>query len=686
MSRGVTDLLYLFDRPSEPVFVPRGENNVSFDIPGSYADRYRSNAVEILNRFGEGTIEKIPVKEVSLPSFDFAQQLGRRENFSLFIPKHRKVAGRLVEILMGMRNYEDFLSASVFCHDRVNPYLYIYCLSVAILHRPDTQNLPLPSHCEVFPDKYVDSGIFAKAREEANVVPAGSRIPIEIPRDYTASDLDEEHKVAYFREDLGVNLHHWHWHLVYPFTGPRQIVQKDRRGELLYYMHQQIQARYNFERFCNGLGRVKRWNNWRDPIPEAYFPKLDSLVASRSWPARPANAVLKDVNRPADQIQVDIQDMERWRDRIYEVIQTGAILNDKGERVPLTETGGIDLLGDIMEASILSPNPNLYGDLHNFMHVTLSYVHDPDHRYLESFSPIGDPSTTMRDPVFYRLHQYVEDVFQQHKRTLQPYTQQQLGYPDVRVTDAEIVTPNASKNVLSTFWQQSDVDMSRGLDFVPRGSVLARYTHLQHVPYVYRIKVVNQSRTLKLGTCRIYMSPKTDERGLPMPFRDQKNFMIELDKFTVSLKPGENQVERKSDESSVTIPFERTFRNLDAGRPTDVAQLEEFNFCGCGWPQHMLIPKGTKEGLRSELFVMISNYDNDKVEQNVEGRCVNAMSYCGIRNKKYPDARPMGFPFDRWPREGVETLNQFLTPNMIVKDVTIRHRDEVLKRPVDNAV
>ena len=68
--------------------------------------------------------------------------------------------------------------------------------------------------------------------------------PIIIPKDYTASDADPEHRVAYFREDMGINLHHWHWHLVYPFqSANREIVAKNRRGELFYYMHQQIVAR-----------------------------------------------------------------------------------------------------------------------------------------------------------------------------------------------------------------------------------------------------------------------------------------------------------------------------------------------------------------------------------------------------------------------------------------------------------
>lgn len=151
------------------------------------------------------------------------------------------------------------------------------------------------------------------------------QIPLEIPRDFTASNLDPEHRLAYFREDLGINLHHWHWHLVYPFEGNRSVVDKNRRGELFYYSHQQIMARYNFERFSNRMGRSERFNDWRAPISEGYFPKLDSLVASRTWPARVPGQVLQDVNREADQLQQDVDDLYRWRDRIFAAIASGFV-------------------------------------------------------------------------------------------------------------------------------------------------------------------------------------------------------------------------------------------------------------------------------------------------------------------------------------------------------------------------
>ncbi|XP_017796958.1 PREDICTED: phenoloxidase 2-like, partial [Habropoda laboriosa] len=611
MAEDKSGILYLFDRPAEPVYVPKGEKKVAFDIPSDYLpDRYRPVATQVFNRFGDDADTKLQVKQITLPDLSIPMQLERHQAFSLFIPSHRKGAARLINIFMGMRTYDDFLSLAVYCRDRMNPHLFIYALSVAILHRPDTKNLPVPPLTEVFPDKYMDSGIFARAREEANVVPAGARVPLEIPLDYTASDLDEEHRVAYWREDIGINLHHWHWHLVYPAEADMRIVNKDRRGELFYYMHQQIMARYNCERLSNRLTRVKRYINWREPIPEAYFPKLDSLVASRTWPSRTRGAILKDINRQVDDLNFDIQDLERWRDRIYEAIHTGSVINTRGERIPLTEKSGIDVLGNIVEASILSPNMNVYGDLHNFGHVAISYVHDPDHRYLESFSIMGDTATDMRDPIFYRWHAFIDDIFQEHKNTLPQYTVQQLDFSGVEIRDVRLTT-NQQRNILNTFWTKSDVDLSRGLDFTPRGAVLARFTHLNYAEFTYTIIVNNRNATRKRGTVRIYIAPKQDERGLPFTFRSQKNLMIEMDKFTVNLRPGENTIERKSTESSITIPFERTFRNLDENRPTGVEALDEFNMCGCGWPQHMLAPKGNREGFLMELFVMVSDYTGD---------------------------------------------------------------------------
>lgn len=55
---------------------------------------------------------------------------------------------------------------------------------------------------------------------------------------------------------------------------------------------------------------------------------------------------------------------------------------NEGKDVELTEAGGIDILGNIVEASILSVNRDYYGDIHNMGHLAIALAHDPDGRYL----------------------------------------------------------------------------------------------------------------------------------------------------------------------------------------------------------------------------------------------------------------------------------------------------------------
>ncbi|XP_061722236.1 phenoloxidase subunit 1-like [Cydia pomonella] len=675
MSGNKRDLLLFFDRPTEPCFMQKGEDNAVFQLPDHYyPDKYKSASTQLESKFGSGSGRSIPVRNIALPDLSLPMKLPYNDQFSLFVPAHRQLAGKLIDIFMNMRDVSDLQSVCSYCQLRINPYMFNYCLSVAILHRPDTKGLNIPTFAETFPDKFVDPKVFRKARETTTVVPDGSRMPVVIPQNYTAADAEPEQRVAYFREDIGINLHHWHWHLVYPFeAADRNIVNKDRRGELFYYMHQQIIARYNFERLCNNLQRVQRYRDFRAPIEEGYFPKLDSQVASRAWPPRFSGSTIRDLDRPVDQIRADVSQLETWRDRFIQAIEDGAIDLPSGRKLPLDEQTGIDILGNLMEASALSRNSAKYGDLHNMGHVFISYAHDPDHRHLEQFGVMGDSATAMRDPIFYRWHSYVDDIFNLHKAKLTPYSKQQLDFPSVRVSSIS-VQGRAGANTFATQWEQSIVELSRGLDFQPRGSMPARFTHLQHEDFVYNIEVNNTSSQSVMGTVRIFLAPVQDESGQPLPFEDQRRGMVELDKFSVGLRPGNNSIKHNSKDSSVTIPYERTFRSQEArpGQPGS-DQAAEFDFCGCGWPHHMLLPKGTAQGYPCVLFVQVTSWNEDRVEQDLVGSCNDAASYCGIRDRKYPDRRAMGFPFDR--PNPARSLSDFLQPNMAVQQCRIKFTD-----------
>lgn len=87
--------------------------------------------------------------------------------------------------------------------------------------------------------------------------------------------------------------------------------------------------------------------------------------------------------------------------------------------------------------------------------------------------------------------------------------------------------------------------------------------------------------------------------------------------------PGQNQLKRLSVESSVTIAVERTFgrtTNKDALSDADPELNSRLHFCGCGWPDYMLLPKGKTRGMQFDLFVMISDYAGDAVQQRGQQR------------------------------------------------------------------
>lgn len=58
------------------------------------------------------------------------------------------------------------------------------------------------------------------------------------------------------------------------------------------------------ERLSNDMNRVVRLTNWRSPILEGYFPKLDNILANRVWPPRPVNATLSVIIKYYDLISI----------------------------------------------------------------------------------------------------------------------------------------------------------------------------------------------------------------------------------------------------------------------------------------------------------------------------------------------------------------------------------------------
>nr|AGI42859.1 prophenoloxidase 2 [Penaeus chinensis] len=642
MDKSQKNLMYLFELPYDSISLPRSGGKIHFDVENDV-----SRPPVVATRLGGGIpVETMPVPDrgdVPLQNLGTATTVPLGSPFSFFIKTHRQAAKDLCDVFMKTKNAEDLLQVAARVHGHVNETLYIYALSFVILKK-ELRNSRLPSIIEVFPGKFILQEKLMEAQLEINRSDPNESTPIVVEHglEFAGTQLKPEHRLSYWREDYGINAHHWHWHLVYPID---MDVNRDRKGELFYYMHQQMIARYDMERLCLGLPRVQKLENWRAPIDDGYF--------SFFIKTRQDDTKMQDFQRNDFGLDfTEVTDLEIWRSRILDAIHQGFMIDSQGERVILSDDvtsgkRGIDILGDVLESdSNISVNSRYYGDLHNMGHVLLAFSHDPDFAHKEEMAVMGDTATAMRDPVFYRWHKFVDDTFQEYKLMQKPYTEEQLNLSGVKIERVGVVRNNEA-DVLHTGWNTRLFEASRGLDFNGR-SVMVRLTHLDHEPFNYHLQVNNSGKGAKDVTVRAFLAPKLNARGQEMSFMEQRILWAEMDKFTVSLKPGSNHIVRSSKDSSITNTEELTFRDLENVDPESPAAAA-FNFCGCGWPQHMLLPRGRPEGMAFQLFFMLTDYAQDKVTQRTTQGCANGVSFCGIQDAKYPDTRPMGFPFDRRP-------------------------------------
>ena len=140
-----------------------------------------------------------------------------------------------------------------------------------------------------------------------------------------------------------------------------------KKLHFLYY-------RYDCERLSNGLNRMVAFHNFEEKL-DGYAPHLTSLVSGLHYASRPQGFSLHDLN------DVDVQDMERWRERILEAIDLKTVHRADGTEIPLDAQNGANILGSLIEASSDSPNKAFYGSLHNWGHVMMARLHDPDGRH-----------------------------------------------------------------------------------------------------------------------------------------------------------------------------------------------------------------------------------------------------------------------------------------------------------------
>ena len=410
-----------------------------------------------------------------------------------------------------------------------------------------------------------------------------------------------------------------------------------------------------------------------------------------------------------------VHNHELRRDRTLDAIDSGFFRN--GNQFVAVPAGhlGSDLLGKTNESTIASVSIPYYGNHHGFGHVLIGLI------IPNAQGVILNTATAIRDPAFWRWHRHIDNLNFRHQERSAPHDYadrppismrsngtesqdlilcrladvQAIGNPESEGTaighhafgnagdnqnwngdftsGTSTFTYNGAEHQLPTVAELT-TEMKLGQFTLSNGQSVG-FPYLSHEPYCYFIRLKNDSNAAKSATVRLFLAPTqaidVDSGQIDDPSSDphinNRRFWIEMDKFQHDLPADEETVVFRQDSESSVI-------RRPVVDPSDIWDIEPSGnpadgYCECGWPYHLLLPRGTATGMYFRLFALVTDGDIDLVPG--PEHC-GSMSFCGVRNE-YPDQRPMGYPFDR-PFQRGETFQALVDrlPNASSRRVLIR--------------
>lgn len=502
----------------------------------------------------------------------------RGEIFSVLYKEHIKQVKPIFDVLYFAKDWDTFFKTAVFLREYVNEGMFVYALSVAVVHRQDTRDLILPPPYEVYPHLFVNTETIQKAYEARMLTSTKTETNkdlVVIPTNYSAwykSHMNPELRLSYFTEDVGLNTYHMYYHLEFPFwlKGEEYGIKAERRGEIFWYTHQQLLARYLLERMSNDLWDMEKFSFERPHIV-GYSPNL-RYKNGKDLPVRPEHMKLHNIDI------VDVELVKDFERRIRDAIDLGYIITVDGTKVPLTTEMGMDILGRLIEETMDKVNPRFYGNLYNLVLNLVGHIVDPIHEHDVAPSVLEHFETMLRDPMYYRLFARINKLFIRYKKSLPVYTKTDLLYPGVTIESLEV-------DKLMTYFDNFDMDITNAVDVNKIEEdrllkIVARQPRLNHKDFTYRV-IVNSDKNTKVMV-RVFLGPKVDTNGKELTLKEKQRYMVEIDRFPYEIQTGKTTIERNSKDSTATVNDLLSFRVLykkveDAIQGKAPFQIDEVN-------------------------------------------------------------------------------------------------------------
>ncbi|XP_034834961.1 arylphorin subunit alpha-like [Maniola hyperantus] len=560
--------------------------------------------------------------------------LAKGEIFTEYNPDHLNELKVIYELLYYARDFDTFYKAACWARQNVNCGLFVDAIYLAILNRRDTEKVSIPAPYEILPNYFIRKDFVIKAssliRGETvslsdSVRNEGNAYVLDV--NYTTSyNYDTDDKLAYFHEDIGLNSYYF---LTKLNNLPWLIdSQKESYGQHVYHIMKQMMARYNLERYSNGLPELEAIN-WND-IGINYDPMLIYSNGNDFSQRMSANIGNSEILTSLSSIEGNLQAVVI---HMYKYLQ-----RDGGYSKS-------DIINQLMEILVTSER--------SYLNLALQFVNNdgPLSRYP---SVLEHYITSVRDPLFWKLNKKIVDLVDDALTVLPSYSRNELYFPGVEVQNIEI------KKMMTTF-DNFKFDVTSALKTegeVSKFEVKICQSRLNHKPFSFKISV--SSLVAQKALVKIYLGPKV----MPGELVENKNLFMLLDSFEVNLKIGSNVLSRASNEitnvSEEFLPLESLHKLvLDAEFGVDALPLKSV-WSQIGFPSRLILPKGTSEGLPLHAFVFIGPY----VKATIGGSRTNMDLNTAIIS--------LGYPLDL----NIELQQLFNLPNALVKEISIIHKSE----------
>ncbi|EZA60530.1 Hexamerin [Ooceraea biroi] len=595
--------------------------------------------------------------------------LSRHAIYSPYYEEHRYEMKCLFKLFYYAKDFQTFYKTAAWARLYLNDGVFTNAFTIAVFYRPDCKYMRLPAPYEIYPNLYFDSNVIQQAHDikmtrglaTANIDNVDSyMIYANYSGSYIKPTYDEEYKLDYYMEDIGLNTYYYYFRQVMPFWldfkeyDIKYDFPKYFRGYYYYFFHNQLMGRYFLERVSNGLGEIEYFD-WNKPFYPGYYSTLmynnGIVIPQRS----------RYMNVPFYKYKY-LKEIETLEMRIMNAIDLGYVYDKNGKQFNIYTPEGFGILANLIEGNVDSCNRRFYGMYDALARDILGFNFDYKDKNKAIPSALQCYSTSMRDPAFYRLYKRIMTYFFRYKKYMPYYTQNELIFPGVKFESVNI-------DKLLTYFDYCDtfINNAVSVENFKEGMKLrvkARRYCLNYKPFTYRFNINSDKETK--AVFKIFLGPAFDdphnEKDMSY-FHQYYKYFVEMDKFVVTLRPGQNAIERHSSDSVYTMPdmlsSDMFYKKLEKA----VSGSEPFTYYEklFGYPERLTLPKGKPEGMRFKMFFYMSPFDETKMT-NVE---------LPIFGKYTFDDKPFGFPLDRpmypW---------KFFTPNMYFKDVYIYHTYE----------